>query len=271
MTESYQGKVCVVTGAGAGIGKALVRLLVAEGAVVYGLDVNPARLDELTAELGVGGAFHPIPTDVSCRRDMEAAAKRIYQDVPHVDLLVNNAGVTLLAETATVTFGQWRRVLDINFLGVLHGIHYFYPAMVKRGAGQIANVASIAGAGGYASAQAYATSKGAVIGFTRSLEVEAKTHGVHVSNICPSYVATKIFGDALDDDWTEETIRKTFMTPPVSSEKAAQAIMNGIRKRKKTVVFPLTGHLLYWVACWCPIFLMPIQKVLLKRYRSART
>jgi NADP-dependent 3-hydroxy acid dehydrogenase YdfG len=271
MAESYRNKVCVVTGAGAGIGRCLVRILSEEGAVVYGLDVSGARLDALAEELGTGASFRPITADVSSRQDMEAAAKQIQDETPQVDLLINNAGVTLLAETADVTFAQWKRILDINFLGVLHGVHYFYPAMVVRGAGQIANIASIAGAGGYASAQAYATSKGAVIGLTRSLEVEARTHGVHVCNVCPSYVATEIFSDSLGEGWTEESIRKTFMTPPVSSEIAARAIISGIRKRKKNVVFPLTGRLLYWITSWCPLLLVPLQKSLLKRYRAAKT
>ena len=271
MPESYRDNVCVVTGAGSGIGRELVCLLVAEGAVVYGLDVSAPRLDELARDLGEGTAFHAIPLDVGCRRDMESASKRIHDEAGSVDLLINNAGVTLLAETASVTFEQWRRVLDINFLGVLHGVHFFYPPMAKRGGGQIANVASIAGNSGYASAQAYATSKGAVIGLTRSLEVEAKTHGVHVCNICPSYVATRIFGDALEDGWTEDCIRKTFMTAPISSGQAAQAIMAGIRKRKKTLVFPLTGHLLYGLTNWFPAGLMVLQKMLLKRFRAARS
>lgn len=260
----------MITGAGSGIGEALTRLLAAEGAVIYALDVRAARLEELARDLGGQTAFHTIPVDVAKRDEMAAAAKRIHGEAGKVDLLINNAGVTMLAETAEVSFAEWRKILDVNFLGVLHGVHFFYPAMAKCRSGQIANIASIAGAGGYASAQAYATSKGAVIGFTRSLEVEAKTHNVQVSNVCPSYVETRIFGDALDEDWTEDAIRKTFMTNPISSEKAAQAILQGIRKRKKTIVFPLSGRLLYWITGWLPPFLRPLQNTLLKRYRSAK-
>jgi NAD(P)-dependent dehydrogenase (short-subunit alcohol dehydrogenase family) len=201
---------------------------------------------------------------------MIAVAERIHAEAGSVDLLINNAGVTLLGETADLHFAQWRRVLDINYLGTLHGIHCFYPKMVERGSGHIANIASVAGSSGYASAQAYATSKAAVIGFTRSLQVEAKRHGVRVTNVCPSYVETGIFDDSLGDGWTGEGIRATFMTSPVSAAEAAKRVLNGLRRGGKTVVFPLSGRLLYWMSLWCPWGLAPVQRMLLAKYRKAR-
>lgn len=270
MAESYTDKTCVVTGAGSGIGQALVTALLAEGATVYALDVRADRLEKLAAEASEGAALHTAEVDISNRESMAAVAERIHSEAGQVDLLINNAGVTLLAETADVSFADWRRLLDINYLGVLHGVHYFYPAMVKRGGGHIANVASVAGSAGYATAQAYATSKAAVIGFTRSLEVEARTHGVYVTNVCPSYVDSAIFDDALSTGWNAERVRATFLTKPVTPELAAEKILAGLRRKRKMIVFPFTGRFLHWLSRWCPIPIGGLQRSLLKKYRAAR-
>lgn len=270
MSDSYQGKVCVVTGGGEGIGKAVVTALLAEGAKVYALDLHPERLKDLENGARGAGSLTALEVDVIDREGMAAVADRIHAEAGEVDLLINNAGVTHLDETIDMTFEKWRRVLDVNFLGTLHGVFHFYPAMVKRGAGHIVNVASIAGVSGYATAQAYAASKGAVIGFTRSLQVEAKMHGVTVTDVSPSYVETQIFDDALCDGWDKEKIEQTFMTPPLSAERAAASILAGVRKRKKTVVFPFSGRFLHWMSRWCPFVLGGIQKMLLKKYRAVR-
>ena len=267
---TYKDKICLVTGAGSGIGKELVQQLLTEGAKVYALDISTDRLDQLQGETSHSDKLRTITTDISNFQEMERAAAQVQKESGHLDLLINNAGVTLIEETKNVSFQDWKRILDINYLGTLHGVRAFYPAMVKRGQGHIANVASLAGHSGYATAQAYAASKAAVIGFTRIMEIEARTRGIRISTVNPSYVSSNIFNDSLSDDWTDEKITSTFMTKPMSSAEAAGHALDGLRRGKKIITFPFSGRLLYWASSWAPWSIHPLQKLLLKKFLIAK-
>lgn len=189
------GKVVVVTGAGSGIGRATALAFAAEGARIVATDIDQARLDALSTELGER-ALLVERVDVADRAQMAAFAARVHTHVPAVDVLVNNAGVAIGATFLDTSLDDWDWLLGINLKGVVHGCHFFIPAMVARGAGgQVVNLASILGIYPAPQVSAYVASKFAVLGMSQSLRTELAPHRIGVTAICPGLINTAIVDD----------------------------------------------------------------------------
>lgn len=191
MSEAtFAGRQVVITGAGSGIGRATALAFAERGASVAACDIN---LDaaERTAELAglLGAACDAYQVDVSDGAAMEALAAKV--GVP--DILVNNAGIGHHGTFLTTTEAEWRRVLDVNLWGVLHGCRVFAAAMAERGAGgHIVNVSSALAYLPSKNLAAYATSKAAVLMASDCLRAELAGAGIQVSVICPGFVKTNI-------------------------------------------------------------------------------
>jgi NADP-dependent 3-hydroxy acid dehydrogenase YdfG len=184
----------VVTGAGSGIGRATALAFARQGARIAACDVDPSRLDTLSAELG-DRALLVRKVDVSDRAQMAAFADAVHAVAPAADVVVNNAGVSLGGNFVDVTLDDWDWLLGVNLGGVVHGCHYFVQPMVARRAGHIVNIASIFGIFPAPNVTAYVASKFAVLGFSRSLRTELAPHGVGVTAICPGMINTSIVAD----------------------------------------------------------------------------
>jgi NAD(P)-dependent dehydrogenase (short-subunit alcohol dehydrogenase family) len=187
-------KTVVVTGAGSGIGRATALAFAREGARVAACDVDHARLDELASELG-DRALVVRKVDVADRAQMRELADAVHALVPQVDVLVNNAGVSVAAAFVDTTLEDWDWLLGVNLRGVIHGCHFFVPAMVKHGAGQVINMSSILGLVPSLNQSAYVASKFAVLGFSQTLRSELMPHKVGVTALCPGMIATSIVRD----------------------------------------------------------------------------
>ena len=179
----FSGRVALVTGGGSGIGEAVARRLVAEGAKVASLDLHEAAPDGV---LGVTG-------DVSRSADVDAAVERVEGELGPLDVLVCSAGVPGASlPTVEVTDEEWRRVLAINADGVFFCNRAVLPGMIDRGYGRIVNVASIAGKEGNPMAGAYSASKGAVIALTKAVGKDVARTGVLVNCVAPAVIETPI-------------------------------------------------------------------------------
>lgn len=187
-------RVVVVTGAGSGIGRATALMAAAEGARVVATDVHQARLDTLAQELGER-ALLVRQVDVSDRKAMADLAADVHARVPAVDVLVNNAGVSVGGQFLDISLDDWDWLLGINLKGVVHGCHFFIPRMVDRKRGHVVNIASIFGIHAPPGVTAYAASKFGVLGMSRSLRAELAPHGVGVTAICPGMINTSIVAD----------------------------------------------------------------------------
>jgi 3alpha(or 20beta)-hydroxysteroid dehydrogenase len=187
VTGRLAGKVALVTGAAGGIGSATVRRFQAEGAHVLLTDADAERVHALGAELGLPA--HEL--DVSSEQAwQDVAAWAADSDNRGVDILVNNAGVFLVASLEQTTLEQFRWVQEVNQVGVFLGMRTFAPIMVAAGAGSIINLSSVAGRSGAKYCSAYAASKWAVRGMTKSVALEVATHGVRVNSLHPGPVDT---------------------------------------------------------------------------------
>jgi NAD(P)-dependent dehydrogenase (short-subunit alcohol dehydrogenase family) len=184
----------LVTGGGRGIGREIAAALSRSGATVTVLGRNRVALDEVVAE---GLAHFAIVADVADQAAVSAAIADAAARQP-IDILVANAGA---AESAPFTKSDavlFRRMMDVNFFGVVHATQAVLPAMKVRGQGRIVAVASTAGLKGYAYVSAYVAAKHAVVGLVRSLALELATTGITVNTVCPGFTGTDLLEGSID-------------------------------------------------------------------------
>jgi 2-dehydro-3-deoxy-L-rhamnonate dehydrogenase (NAD+) len=181
--QRFSGRVALVTGAASGIGAAVARRLLAEGARVASFDLHVEAPEEVLAIAG----------DVSRSADVDAAVARVEGELGRIDVLVCSAGVPGDSlRTVDVVDEEWRRVMGINADGVFYCNRAVLPGMVERGYGRIVNVASIAGKEGNPMAGAYSASKAAVIGMTKAIGKDVARTGVLVNCVAPAVIETPI-------------------------------------------------------------------------------
>ena len=131
MRRSFAGRVCIVTGGASGLGKELCRQLSDLGAFVIVADIDESKGRAVAAEINsVAESAHPITVDVANSHSVENLIDRVLAKFGRIDYLFNNAGVAILGEFCDFTLDQWRHTLDVNFSGVINGIHYCYPIMI---------------------------------------------------------------------------------------------------------------------------------------------
>ncbi len=187
--ERFVGRTAIVTGAGAGIGKATTLRLLAEGAAVIGADLRPERLEELTTEAN-SDALTVVAGDIC---DQSVVDSILAAAAGRADVLANIAGIMDgFLPTAEVDDSTWELVMNLNVTASMRLMRGVLPGMVERGAGSIVNVGSEASTRASAAGTAYTTSKHAVIGLTRSTAFFYTPKGVRVNAVCPGAVATSI-------------------------------------------------------------------------------
>ncbi|TLQ48325.1 SDR family oxidoreductase [Streptomyces marianii] len=197
--ERFGGQLVLVTGAASGIGRATAFAFAEAGARVVAVDregEGAARTAELARLIGAPEAW-PETVDVSDEAAMEKLAEKVAGEYGIVDVLVNNAGIGLSGSFLDTTADDWRRVLDVNLWGVIHGCRVFGGQMAERGqGGHIVNTASAAAFQPSKALPAYATSKAAVLMLSECLRAELAGRGIGVSAICPGIVNTNITATA---------------------------------------------------------------------------
>lgn len=246
--SGFEGQRAVVTGAGSGIGRALVEQLLADGALVLATDINQGNLAELhhqTAELP--GTLHTVVSDVSDKESVALLKDTADRELGHVDLLFNNAGIaynTLPTWKAPDSAARWS--FDVNVHGVLNGVRAFVPDMVERGSGHIVNTASI---GGFQVSKRtdvwqqglYASTKYAVVAVSEALHIELAGTRIDVSILAPSAVATGIarsgqnrqarYGGSADDA-SPQSMAAMLADDGMSPEVVARITLAGVLNKQ---------------------------------------
>jgi NAD(P)-dependent dehydrogenase (short-subunit alcohol dehydrogenase family) len=182
-------QLALVTGAGSGIGRAVVARLVDDGFAIVALDRDAAGLQE-TAELADPDLVRPVVVDLSDVHATQAAVESVLATVGLPDLLVNNAGVGVAGTVGDTLVADWDMTIAVNLSAVFHLCRLLVPPMLDRGHGIIVNVASIAGIVGLRNRAAYCASKAGVVGLTRALAADHAGQGLRVNAICPGTVET---------------------------------------------------------------------------------
>jgi NAD(P)-dependent dehydrogenase (short-subunit alcohol dehydrogenase family) len=187
----FEGRVALVTGAASGMGRATALRLAAEGAAVFGVDVNADGLDAVGAEIeGAGGRFASRVTDIRSREECHAAAAACVDELGALDVLTNVAGVLRGGHLADVTEADFDLVLGVNVGGTYWMCQAAVPRMLAGGRGSIVNVASNAGLMGTAYTTLYSASKAAVVNLTRSLAMEFVKTPLRINCVAPGGVET---------------------------------------------------------------------------------
>ncbi|MDD2207159.1 MAG: SDR family oxidoreductase [Aminobacterium sp.] len=229
MSEYFEGKVAVVTGAAAGIGLGLTEHLLMRGATaVFMGDVNEENLERESERLNTNydGQVFPMKTDVTMLADVEKLINAARAFDGHLDFVFNNAGKGMTLPTEKITFDIWKSIIELNLMGIVHGTYTAIPIMREQGFGHIINTGSITGRIPVPYQAVYAASKSAVISMTESLKYELEAEGLQFSVFCPGNVATSAFGG---------------MAPPpdaISVDEAVDYILEEIEKKSLVIIFP---------------------------------
>ncbi|AJC80830.1 3-oxoacyl-(acyl-carrier-protein) reductase protein [Rhizobium etli bv. phaseoli str. IE4803] len=191
--SNYSGRVVVITGAGSGMGRAMVGEFVSRGAYVAALDINLARAVETVEKLFAPDRAYPLQADVSDAGSVESAVKAIIERWERIDLLCNNAGILDgHAPAHEVSLEEWNRVLAVNLTGPFLMARAVIPHMLSQGKGAIINTSSTSGFSAAGGGSAYTASKHGVIGLTRQMTFEYGARGIRVNAICPGATATPL-------------------------------------------------------------------------------
>lgn len=243
--DRFGGQLVLVTGAGSGIGRATALAFAGSGARVVAVDRDAegaARTAELCRPAGAPEAWAE-QVDVSDEQAMEKLAQRVATQYGVVDVLVNNAGIGLSGPFLDTTSEDWRKVLDVNLWGVIHGCRLFGRQMAERGqGGHIVNTASAAAYLPSKTLPAYSTSKAAVLMLSECLRAELAGHGIGVSAICPGFVNTNITStarfagvDADEEKRRQKKAARLYGLRNYPPEKVADAILRAVVRDEAVV------------------------------------
>jgi 2-hydroxycyclohexanecarboxyl-CoA dehydrogenase len=188
-----QGKVVMVTGASRGIGYAIAKALLKEGAKLLITARDPERLGKAQTELAALGTVLAVPGDVSDEEAVKAAFMRVLESYGRLDGLVNNAGAGLARSVLDTSRADWEALMAVNATGPFLTCREAVRHMSGNKAGKIVNIASVSGTGGTAMASAYSAAKSALIGFTKALAKEVARHGINANCVCPGATDTDMF------------------------------------------------------------------------------
>lgn len=267
-----QDKVVIITGASSGIGLAAVRAFAAAGAKVVLAARSADKLGAIVQELQAlypsdsGGAprFLAVTADVTREEDCRNLIGKTVETYGKIDVLVNNAGISMRAMFRDLDLSVIRQLMDVNFWGTVYCTKYALPYLLS-GKGSVVGVISIAGFKGLPARTGYSASKFAIYGFLDTLRVEHLHDGLHVMIFAPGFTASNIRKVALTADGSRQGETPRNEAAMMSAEAVAERLLRGIRKRKAQVVLTPIGKLTVWLNKFFPRLVDRLEYNYMKR------
>ncbi len=256
----FKGKNCIVTGAASGIGRSLVEALADRGAHVTATDVNTELLHKSVAGVKPGGGeVRARELDVTDYEAFKAVVEEVVAQNGRLDYIFNNAGIAVVGEVRDQDIDQWRKVLDVNLNGVVHGSLLAYWQMVRQGSGHIVNISSVEGLIPFPATVSYVTSKFGVMGLSEGLWVEGRDLGVNVSVVCPGFIKTPIFETSPMTGFDRRQFVKALSVWErfgITPDKCAQVILDGVARNKPIIPVTAVAYIMWWLGRLSPTFMM---------------
>jgi len=213
-------KVTLITGGSRGIGAACVKVFSnANSKVAFTYKKNQAFANELIASLSSNKQIKAYAVDIECEEDIKSTVEKIITDFGKVDILVNNAGVWKYGRIDEISLAQWEETMRINLTGAFLFVREVVPYMKKNEFGRIINISSTAGQRGEAFHSHYASSKGGMISFTKSLAAELADNNINVNCVAPGWVETDMTSEVLSDKSYKAKVEKETLVGRVAPPK----------------------------------------------------
>jgi NAD(P)-dependent dehydrogenase (short-subunit alcohol dehydrogenase family) len=210
-------------------------------------------VEDVAAEIRAGGGkATAAQLDVRDYSAVEHVIQETVNRTGRLDYMFNNAGIAIGGPLSLHSMDDWKRIVDVNLIGVINGVHAAYRVMLEQGFGHIVNTASMAGLSAAPGATAYATTKHAVVGLSRSLRVEAAFDDIRVSVLCPGAIRTPIlagggqYGKSYADITPEQERRMWDRARPMSPETFAEKALAAVARNKSVIVIPSWWKLIWY-------------------------
>ncbi len=251
--KDFRNKVVVITGAGSGIGRSTALAFAKEGAILVIADKDEQRLKTVQGEIESFGTKAFIKQlDVSDKAQVQALAQFVINELGRVDILHNNAGVSVGGKIEDTSIEDWEWLLSINLWGVIYGVHYFLPSMIKQRCGHIVNTSSVLGLAATPATGTYSTAKFAIAGLGEALRPEVRRYGIGVTTVCPGLINTRIVSDGRiktdnNSKSRKENVVAYFMNHGKPPELVAKAVLNAVKKDKAIVPVGLDARMFWYI------------------------
>lgn len=234
----------LITGAGSGLGRALAQRYAQHGDLVAGIDLNLAKAQETIGQLEGTGHF-ALAADVGDDGSMDALAATIRRAWDAPDVLINNAGIASGGPMLGTTMAEWRKIIEVDLLGVVRGCLAFLPDMVARGSGHVISTASFAGLAGAPGIMSYGVAKAGVVALSEQLRAELHASGVAVSVICPGFFETNLCDNAIGSEKVIGMARRLMANSPDTLDDVADRVFVAAQK-KQFLIIPTRREPLLW-------------------------
>lgn len=251
----FANQVVWITGASSGIGEALAVQFAQEGSKLVLSARRQAELERVRDRCIQAGASADavlvLPLDVTDEAGIQSATEQVVAHFGHIDLLLNNAGVSQRARCVDTSMPVYRQLFEIDVMGQIALTKAVLPGMLERGSGHIAVTSSVAGKVGAPYRTAYCAAKHAMMGFFDALRAEVHEHGIRVTTITPGFIRTAISENALRGDGQRFDVMDSNIAGGMDVEECARIIMRGFRKGKMEIA---VGRGLEMHALWLKRF-----------------
>jgi len=245
-------KVVIITGGSSGIGRALASEFGSHGSKILVTGRNREQLETTVRELKSKGInIEGFVSDVSVEEHNKKMAEECIRKFGTIDVLINNAGISMRALFEEVDLDVLKKVMDINFYGVLYATKYCLPEIVKN-KGSVVGISSIAGYRGLPGRSGYSASKFALNGFLEVLRTEYLKRDVHVLTACPGFTSSNIRKSALTKDGSQQGESPRQEDEMMSAEECARHIYNATLRRKPSLILTTQGKLTVFLNKWLP-------------------